>query len=206
MSNLALESDPEKWLRLKRVDSTNTYALRENLPSGTVIIADVQTSGRGRRGRSWVSLEDSLIFSGVLIFSAELVPDERLAHLPILAGVAVLRAAQEAAPHAEFHIKEPNDVLVVRNGIPGKVAGVLVESEIRGDQRKVVVGIGVNGNRAPEVSESIYQPMPLFDSDPFDRFKFAVSMIREFNARISQILDSAPPAFLGEAKEYQQLV
>ncbi|MCE9599952.1 MAG: biotin--[acetyl-CoA-carboxylase] ligase [Spirochaetia bacterium] len=203
---LSLEPDPEKWLRLQRVDSTNSYGLREALPSGSVIVADVQTSGRGRHGRSWVSLEDSLILTGVLIFSADLVADERLSYLPILAGVAVLRAAQAASPHSEFRIKEPNDVLVIRNGHPGKVAGILVESEIRGDSRKVVVGVGVNGSRAPEVSESIYQPMPLFDNAPFDRTHFAVSMIQEFNARFSQILGSAPPAFLGEAKEYQQVV
>ena len=56
---IALEPNAEKWIRLESVDSTNSFLLREDLPSGTIVIADRQTQGRGRHGRQWVSPEGS---------------------------------------------------------------------------------------------------------------------------------------------------
>jgi BirA family biotin operon repressor/biotin-[acetyl-CoA-carboxylase] ligase len=203
---IALEPNAEKWIRLESVDSTNSFLLREDLPSGTIVIADRQTQGRGRHGRQWVSPEGSLILSGILCFDSEQISDDRLTLLPLLAGVALLRAFQKMNPSVNLGIKEPNDIIIDRNARKGKVAGILVESEIKGRERRVIVGVGVNATSAPETSDSVYQPAALFDvsqgEGPFDRDECARLFVMELNARASQI-ESATPAFLGEVAQYR---
>lgn len=200
-----LEANPERWIRLPTVDSTNSYAMREALPSGSVVLASKQTAGRGSMGRTWQSEPGSVIFTGVLEFDSGLVPDDRLALFAILAGVAVMRAASAIVP-GEYRIKEPNDVLVLRGG-PGKIAGVLVESEITADKRRIFLGIGVNTVSAPPPMDSVYPPAPLISAA---QSKAGVSvstehcarlLVLEINARLDQMSGPQMPAFLGEAAE-----
>jgi BirA family biotin operon repressor/biotin-[acetyl-CoA-carboxylase] ligase len=207
-----LETNPERWIRLASVDSTNSYAMREHLPGTSVVLADAQSAGRGRMGRSWQASPGSVIFTGVLEFDSSDVPDERLALFAILSGVAVLRAAQAAAP-GDYRIKEPNDVLVLRDR-PGKIAGVLVESEITANLRRVFIGIGVNLTGAPPPLDSLYPPAALFaeagvqlrpGAGDFARepAAFAARLVLEINARLDQMATPPQPAFLGEALEYK---
>ncbi len=212
-----LETSPERWIRLLSVDSTNSYAMREHLPAGSVVLAETQTLGRGRMGRSWQSPPGSVIFTGVLEFDAGVVLDERLALFAILSGVAVLRAAQASA-HGEYRIKEPNDVLIIR-GAPGKIAGVLVESEITASQRRIFIGIGVNLVDAPPPMDSLYPPAALFVREnglhhvssgtgaasgaAHGPDAFVARLILEINARLDQMTAAQMPAFLGEAEEYR---
>jgi len=201
---LQLAVDSRNWIRLDQVDSTNTYAMGHPLESGVVVLAKEQTAGRGRQGRLWVSTEGSLCFSGILVFNRDLVSDDRLSLFPLLAGVSVLRAAQALTNGLTFRIKEPNDVLIIRDGKPAKVAGVLVESEIRSEARKVVIGVGVNLRQAPESSDSVYPPASLLgDHSKVSPEEFAASLIQEFNARSPQIVGPAQPAFLGEVAEFR---
>ena len=125
----------------ERIGSTNDRA-RELLRAGeegTVVVADLQTAGRGRRGRAWESP------SGVnLMLSAGL----RLALAADAAwqlGAATALAVRAAcAPHAELQVKWPND-LVTRDG--AKVAGLLLETALADDRLvQAIVGIGINVN------------------------------------------------------------
>ena len=202
-----LEVNPERWIRLPTVDSSNSFAMREALPSGSVVLARKQTAGRGSMGRTWQSEPGSVIFTGVLEFDAGIVPDDRLALFAILAGVAVMRAASAIVP-GEYRIKEPNDVLVLRGG-PGKIAGVLVESEITAEKRRVFIGIGINVSTAPPPMDSIYPPAPLI-SPAQSRAGISVStehcarlLVLEINARLDQMTGPEMPAFLGEAAEFR---
>lgn len=208
----ALETNPDRWIRLPSIDSTNSYAMREQLPSGSVVLAETQTAGRGRMGRSWESLPGSVIFTGVLGLSAGDVLDERLPLFAILSGVAVLRTAQAFAP-GDYRIKEPNDVLVIRSA-PGKIAGVLVESEITAAQRRIFIGIGVNLTNAPPPMDSLYPPACLWpgqdtapQSDALEaarrRDAFAARLILEINARLDQMSAPETPAFTGEAAQFK---
>ncbi len=128
------------------IGSTNDEAHRladEGAPHGTVVIAEEQTAGRGRRGRSWVAPPGkSLCFSVVLRPD---LPPQRAPELTLIAAVAVCEAAQEAgAPHAA--IKWPNDVLCGDK----KLAGLLLELRTDGDRvGHVVLGVGVNVNVGP---------------------------------------------------------
>ena len=123
--------------------STNDEALRragEGAPEGLVVVADVQTSGRGRHGRSWNDVPGAS-----LAFSVLLRPTLPLPRLPLLAiamACAVAEAA-EAITGTRFDVKWPNDVLFDGR----KVCGVLAESRSGRDGRTlVVIGAGVNAN------------------------------------------------------------
>jgi len=120
--------------------STNDVAkhkAKEGVKEGTVIVAEEQTAGRGRIGRSWLSPRGSFAISVILY--------PPLAYLPSLIMVASLAVAYsiEQVTGLKAQIKWPNDVLV--NG--KKVCGILVESDVRGDKVDyAVIGIGLNVN------------------------------------------------------------
>ncbi|MDR0379672.1 MAG: biotin--[acetyl-CoA-carboxylase] ligase [Candidatus Accumulibacter sp.] len=126
--------------------STNTVLMRwavEGAPSGTVLVADRQTAGRGRRGRVWAaSPEASLTFSVLWGFPGELV---RLSGLSLAVGVAVARALARCGADG-IRLKWPNDILYD----DAKLGGILVELCDGGDGvARAVVGIGLN-LRLPE--------------------------------------------------------
>ncbi len=125
---------------LDSCDSTSTLLMQRaagGTPSGSVLVADRQTAGRGRRGRTWLSEpESSLTFSLLWRFDG---PAVSLAGLSLGVGVAVAKGL-EALGAANVGLKWPNDVLLDDR----KLAGVLVElvSERRGTS--AVIGIGLN--------------------------------------------------------------
>ena len=119
---------------VRRTGSTNADLLGRGGPEGQVLVAEEQTAGRGRMGRSWVSQPGaSLTFSVVL--RPVFVPAARRGWLPLLAGVAVATAVRAVAAVAAT-LKWPNDVLIDDR----KLAGILAEQS--GDA--VVIGIGLN--------------------------------------------------------------
>jgi BirA family biotin operon repressor/biotin-[acetyl-CoA-carboxylase] ligase len=138
---------------LESVGSTNSEALAwaaGGAPEGAVVIADEQTAGRGRWGRTWLSGGDaSLTFS--LILRPALSPD-RLGLLPLTVGVAVAEAIEELTSLA-VTLKWPNDVTYECR----KLAGVLVETRVEGSVVvAAIAGIGVNlGWGAEDVPEEI---------------------------------------------------
>ncbi len=125
-------------------DSTNSELMRraeQGAPSGTVIVADRQSAGRGRRGRSWLSSpESSLTFSLLWRFAG---PATRLSGLSLAVGVGLARALDSLGASGVC-LKWPNDVLLETKGDFAKLAGILIElsSDRRGTQ--AIVGIGLN--------------------------------------------------------------
>jgi BirA family biotin operon repressor/biotin-[acetyl-CoA-carboxylase] ligase len=107
----------------------------------TVLIAERQTAGRGRRSREWVSPPAAGVYLSVLLRPEE-VPAARLGSLAVVAGLALVRAVREAAG-VETVLKWPNDLLVG----DAKCAGVLSEAVAGGSG--VVVGIGLNVDPLP---------------------------------------------------------
>ena len=100
---------------------------------GSVLVAELQTAGRGRLGRAWASARGTALTFSVLLRPALPVP--LYGWLPLLAGVAVAAAAREAGG-VDARLKWPNDVLAG----DGKLAGILAESR----DGAVVTGIGLN--------------------------------------------------------------
>ena len=118
----------------------------EGADEGTVIIAERQSAGRGRHGRSWVSQPGNLLFS--VVFRPGL---EQLPFIDIIGGLASARAVRKIAL-LEPRIKWPNDLMLAGR----KAAGILAESTIEGDTVcYAVLGIGLNVALNPEESEEI---------------------------------------------------
>jgi BirA family biotin operon repressor/biotin-[acetyl-CoA-carboxylase] ligase len=110
-------------------------------PEGLVVLADLQTAGRGRLGRSWSSPPGVGIYASVL-----LRPDTHVARLlSIAAGVAVAEAIEEVTGLRPA-LKWPNDVYLEGGGAhaPRKVAGILAEGGVSGAGTWVVLGFGIN--------------------------------------------------------------
>lgn len=123
------------------IDSTNTHAKRmadEGAPNGTVIIAEHQTGGRGRLGRSFHSPSGAGIYLS-MILRPELPPD-RLMHLTCAAAVAACDAVQNATG-IRPGIKWTNDLVLGRK----KVGGILTELCMKDDLVSyAIIGIGIN--------------------------------------------------------------
>jgi len=123
---------------LRDTDSTQDAADRLGAVVGTLVTAGRQLAGRGRLGARWADTADDGV---ACTFVIEALPPERLA---MAAAVAVTLAARDAAPASErerLGLKWPNDLLAEwPDGVPRKVAGVLVEVR----DARALVGIGVN--------------------------------------------------------------
>ena len=123
----AVRSDPTAW------------------PAPSALVAEEQTAGRGRAGRSWETPARAGLTVSVLL--RPLVPRAALGWLPLLAGLAVVRAVSDGDVAAA--VKWPNDVLVpAREPVEGlggyrKIAGILAEV-VPEDSPAVVLGIGLN--------------------------------------------------------------
>jgi BirA family biotin operon repressor/biotin-[acetyl-CoA-carboxylase] ligase len=129
---------------LAETASTNDEAkraARAGAPHGATWIAESQTAGRGRQGRTWVARPgECLLFSVLARVSCA---PARLPTLAIAAGLAVRDAIARAAPRARVGVKWPNDVVVAEDG--RKLAGILVETTMSGARADaVIVGVGIN--------------------------------------------------------------
>jgi BirA family biotin operon repressor/biotin-[acetyl-CoA-carboxylase] ligase len=124
-----------------KVESTNDiakYLALKGAPEGTIVIAEKQTTGRGRMGRRWFSPEGGLWFS--LILRPGLVPGE-VPLLALMLGVGVAKALM--ARGLECTLKWPNDILIKEK----KVCGILTEIDAEMDRvNYVIAGIGINVN------------------------------------------------------------
>lgn len=123
------------------IDSTNTKAqelAEKGYPGGTLVVADKQESGKGRRGRSWVSPSGTGIFMTLMI-KPDINPNNA-SMLTLVAALAVAKAITSVTGE-EAMIKWPNDIVV--NG--KKVCGILTEMNAQFDYiNHIVVGIGIN--------------------------------------------------------------
>ncbi|MDH7516474.1 MAG: biotin--[acetyl-CoA-carboxylase] ligase [Bacteroidota bacterium] len=139
------------------VDSTNRAArdlARSGVPEGTLVTADFQTAGRGRRERRWFSEKGRNILASYVLRPSR--PREESSTLPLLAGVAVAETVFQACG-LQVSLKWPNDVLAG----DAKLAGILVESVASDECSAVIVGIGVNVNQPVFPQRSRPRPVSL---------------------------------------------
>ncbi len=130
-----------KILRYDCVESTNTLAkalAKEGACEGTVIIANKQTMGRGRLGKSFFSPSETGLYMSIILRPS--LPPEKAVEITSLAAVALLRTVKKLSD-GDFKIKWVNDIY--KNG--KKVCGILTESSITASGLEyAVLGIGVN--------------------------------------------------------------
>jgi BirA family biotin operon repressor/biotin-[acetyl-CoA-carboxylase] ligase len=141
------------------LDSTNRHALdaaRDGADDGLVVVADVQTAGRGRLGRSWESPPGSSLLVTVLLRRPA------VDHAVMAAGVALARAVEQVGG-IDVALKWPNDVVVGDR----KLAGLLAESE--GDRLVIGAGCNVNWESFPDELEGTATACNLEAGHPVDR-------------------------------------
>jgi len=131
----------------RETDSTNVrakYLAGNGAPEGTVVVAEKQTQGRGRKGRYWFSPPGEGIYTSIIL-RPPISPNEA-PKLTLMASVAVAEALLSLTS-LKVNIKWPNDILI--NG--RKVAGILTEISTDMDRIDyVVIGVGVNVNTPRE--------------------------------------------------------
>jgi BirA family biotin operon repressor/biotin-[acetyl-CoA-carboxylase] ligase len=170
-----------------RIDSTNNAALQlaaAGEPHGALVIAEEQTAGRGRLGRSWYSEKGSGIYLSLILRPQLAVQQAPL--LTLAAGLAARDAVVEAARLA-VDIRWPNDLLV--NG--KKFCGILTEMQAEGDRVKyVVAGIGVNVNhtKLPPELEGIATSLHLAGGRPCSRLELVAGLLRAFDGYYRALL------------------
>jgi len=146
------------WFKLEvhdHLESTNTYLMKK-ISSGqahaTCVVANLQTKGRGRRGRNWqAGLGASLTFSLLWRFQCGA---SALSGLSLAVGVALIRTLHSLGI-AQAQLKWPNDVLIGRE----KLAGILIE--LQGDMEgpsTAVIGVGINLKLPASIKQQIDQP------------------------------------------------
>jgi BirA family biotin operon repressor/biotin-[acetyl-CoA-carboxylase] ligase len=139
-----------KAFHYNSLPSTNDEAMKLahqlDVPEFSYVVADEQTSGRGRNGNSWSSASGAGLYMS-MILRPEL-PMELLPQLTLVAGVAMCEALNALPVLAgnNVGIKWPNDILL--NG--RKLAGILCEASLQGDSKAVIVGIGLNVKASQE--------------------------------------------------------
>ncbi len=133
-----------KFVYLDEIDSTNSEMRRlgdAGAVEGTVIVADRQTGGKGRRGREWFSPAGTGIWMSVLL-RPELSPG-KVSGITLMAALSVCRAIRRETG-LNTQIKWPNDLVIDGK----KVCGILTEAAVNGNELGyVVLGIGINVNQ-----------------------------------------------------------
>lgn len=170
--------------------STNDYLLKQtSIPAKSVVLAEEQTAGRGRRGRSWLAPAGSITLSLSWRFQRA---QSSMPGLALAAAIAVIRAIkrQPAINTDHIKVKWPNDVVFKQQ----KLAGILVE--MRGDALgpvDVVLGVGVNVDMPAHWQKKIDQPVASLSAvtnQAIERNRFAAALIVEL-ARCCQTFEDA---------------
>ncbi|MDY5103615.1 MAG: biotin--[acetyl-CoA-carboxylase] ligase [Agathobacter sp.] len=185
------------------IDSTNTKAkelAEAGHPSGTLVVADQQTLGRGRRGRSWESPAGTGIFM-TLMLKPDINPNNA-SMLTLVAAMATARAITEVTGEAA-QIKWPNDI--VMNG--KKVVGILTEMSAQFDYiNHIVVGIGINvhNEEFPEEIAKTASSLLLECGHRIHRASLIEAFLEEFERLYAVYLETEDMS--GLQKEYDSLL
>lgn len=170
----------KKIVCFDKVESTNEVCKKlyfENAEEGTVVIADTQSTGRGRLGRNWTSKPKSGVYMSILL-KPDINP-AKLSSVTLCAGLAVCTALKEDFG-INAGIKWPNDIVVDGK----KICGIL--TEMSGQMQKVdfvVVGIGINVNNEsfPEEIQHKASSLYLLSGKKFKRSSIAKAVLNRFD-------------------------
>lgn len=179
------------------IDSTNNYLKKlaaEGAPHGTVAVANCQTGGKGRLGRSFQSPGGVGVYLSILLRPE--CPPEELMHLTCAVGVAMCDAVEQAAG-IRPGIKWINDLVCGKQ----KIAGILAELGMGpdGNVSYAVVGIGINCCQTlqdfPEELRGRAASLAMVTGQPIDRARVAAAMMAEL-AKMDETLFTGKEAML----------
>lgn len=186
----------------QQTTSTNDVAEklgRDGVKEGVVIFAESQTKGRGRLGRSWLSLNSRGLWFSILLRPP--LPPQAATQLTIASGAAVARALRRSTG-LPAQIKWPNDILV--NG--RKVCGILTELSAELESIKhLVLGIGLNVNFTREEFPAELRPIAtsvrIEMGKEASRAELAVALLRELDEDYQRVIGGRFPEVAEEWEE-----
>jgi BirA family biotin operon repressor/biotin-[acetyl-CoA-carboxylase] ligase len=194
-------------LSLRRVDaveatgSTNAdllarHAAGEDI-TGAVLLAEHQSAGRGRHGRSWSAPPRSQIALSIGVDAAG-IPSDAWGWLPLLTGLALVDAVRQTTG-IDAGVKWPNDILVGT----GKLAGIL--AEVAAPDPVIVVGLGLNVTLTPqEAPDPRATSLHVLGASMLDRDALTATILRELGTRIQrwQTSKGPDPALVEDYRRY----
>jgi BirA family biotin operon repressor/biotin-[acetyl-CoA-carboxylase] ligase len=181
------------------VDSTNAFAARliahgRKVPDGTLVVAESQTAGRGRMGRSWHSETGTGLYLS-LVLRPQVSP--RLAPLFTLACAAALHDAVEGETGVEVDVKWPNDLLAGGR----KIAGILAEMQAEVDRvTTLIVGAGLNVNQTgfPDEIAARATSLRIASGRPHSRIEILLRFLEQFEALLARFHQDGPSVITAE--------
>ena len=176
---------------MHKVDSTNEEAKRNShFPCGSLFISDLQTNGKGRLGREWMSAQATGIYMSLILTPA--IPLIKTPQITLIAGIAVCRALGH-----NTLIKWPNDIVIGSK----KVCGILTESVSAADGADCIVcGIGINVNTPKFTEELSDKATSLFieTEKKHSREKIIADVLNEFESLYTKFLKEGFTPFIDE--------
>jgi len=184
-NNLKTKIIGKKIYFLKKITSTNLFAkqlVKDKIGEGTVIVADVQTHGLGRKNRPWHSPAGGLWFSVVLYPH---IPADRGMLITMASSISIAQAFKKITGISP-EVKWPNDLLINRK----KVCGIL--TEINADLDKInyiIVGIGINvNNKIDEELSEIAISLKQVASSKISRARLLKSILQHLDLNYNKII------------------
>jgi BirA family transcriptional regulator, biotin operon repressor / biotin---[acetyl-CoA-carboxylase] ligase len=170
-----------------KIGSTNTAAMAaatDDAPEGSVLLAEEQTSGRGRGANAWQSPRSTGIYCSVIL-RPKLPPSDVLP-LSLAAGLAVHAAIQKVNATVKADLKWPNDVLIDNK----KVCGILTEMNAEATRvRHIVVGIGINVNQASFPKELSATSLRLATGTEWSRVELVAALLKSLDCEYRQLVE-----------------
>jgi BirA family transcriptional regulator, biotin operon repressor / biotin---[acetyl-CoA-carboxylase] ligase len=169
---------------LDEVDSTNRVLLDEahrGAPEGLVAVADHQTAGRGRLGRTWSAAPGTALLVSVLLRPT--LPVDRLHTVGMAAGLATADGVEEVAG-VRPGLKWPNDLVVDDR----KLAGLLAELATAGGSQVVVLGVGINVTGVPAEVAGTATSCEAVAGRPVDRSALLAAFLSALEVRYSTLV------------------
>ena len=179
MVNMEDDFEEFKIKLFKEIDSTNSYAKKlalKNAQNKTVVIANSQTNGKGRMGRSFYSPAENGIYMSI-IFKTDKI-SENTAMITVAAATAVSKAIEKMF-NLKTQIKWVNDIYINNK----KVCGILTEtvSDSKGSGINVIIGIGINVKSVDSFPDELKSIAGALDTKLAIRNKLIASILRELN-------------------------
>jgi BirA family biotin operon repressor/biotin-[acetyl-CoA-carboxylase] ligase len=176
-------------------------------PHGAAFLADAQTAGRGRGGHTWHSPSGENLYLSIVLRPR--VPAGDIAPITLAVGVAVARAVEVAlAGRVPTWVKWPNDVLAGPAEAKRKLAGVLVEGQLRGAEvASLVAGVGVNVHAASFPAEIAARAtsLALLGAEGIDRSALAARLLAGIVAAATKFEESRLASFAADLRRLDAL-